>query len=711
MKKQTPILLLLALCFSVINSLYAQNKISINNNYGKKYNITLPYINNATFSKLGDNYLMIPEIRNANENEQTYTLTATAKTVNNARIDKIVLYNENFSSYKYFIDTDTEKIENIPAGTYDAVMSFEDKSLFFVFKEGVVINSDINLEFDMSEAVNAITYKFYDENGNELYMDEYNDDYQIERKGTADDMLKASNFVHKIYGPTAISLLNFGYMRTGSLMDFYINDISNNYCIVQGTQIMANGTFYNLSNIVTEIKTQTVANDPKDLRNVSTKFNFSSYMIDEAKAHTPSNNLNMYFDGNYIMSISTGAYNPVTDGKTSLWMDMYNAPENSKYNYTATVQPACSDSYEEVDYYGEKEYKYYYLNGCQITNGSNGGLKYIYGGFDYDPYGFNRTEGGLDVKVLPGHPELSYETTEMNEEYGNSSPVLSYKSINHKSEATSIELYKPVYIGRHGDINETYSRFVKEEYEGNSEGKKIIINNNLPLVDGQPAGNEAIIFIKNGSKDLMPPTLQMLTFKNKEGKITDRLDTNDGARMLIIGGDYDLIIDTESVMMPGYFVCKDAQLGVWCSKEGENDWQELNAIEKPELYQWPAFGYFYDVELGKADIENGWYDVKTVITDEAGNYQQQIIRRAFHIENGFNGIEDITNDDDNSMYYQRDVIIARGADSISLYTADGMIADSVHGETLSTKNLSKGFYTAVAKMNNGKRNVLKIIVK
>lgn len=180
--------------------------------------------------------------------------------------------------------------------------------------------------------------------------------------------------------------------------------------------------------------------------------------------------------------------------------------------------------------------------------------------------------------------------------------------------------------------------------------------------------------------------------------------------MQIVGGDYQLHVVTDNEFWPGYYTCSEADLKTWISSTGTDEWQELDAAVVPEKYQWPGLGYFYEADLGKAQIDGGWYDVKILISDDSGNYHQQVLRRAFCIGSGDTGIHDAAADEC-AISYAGGIVTARGAEHIGLYSVSGRLAASADGDTLAAGSLGRGVYVAEAVMPGGSRIVKKIIVR
>ena len=76
---------------------------------------------------------------------------------------------------------------------------------------------------------------------------------------------------------------------------------------------------------------------------------------------------------------------------------------------------------------------------------------------------------------------------------------------------------------------------VRKEEE-TADGTLVTITNNNVVVDGIDGKNVTEVLYNLKKEDTCAPTFQMMTFKDKDGNISDRFSTVDGAKMLVTGG-------------------------------------------------------------------------------------------------------------------------------------------------------------------------------
>jgi hypothetical protein len=78
------------------------------------------------------------------------------------------------------------------------------------------------------------------------------------------------------------------------------------------------------------------------------------------------------------------------------------------------------------------------------------------------------------------------------------------------------------------------------------------------------------------------------------------------------------------------------------------------------LFQSPGFGYFYRGSLSEVTgtAEQGWFDLRFRLTDETGNWQEQVVSPAFRI-------------DDLNQTSITDVVVNRTAIDNAIYSISG----------------------------------------
>ena len=584
----------------------------------------------------------------------------------------------------------------VPKGTYDFYVDFISDSYYYVFKENVQVTQDLVLEFDQGEATNPIEFHYFDENSKELFMDIYSGS-TLDTPGTADEMTKLTSIIHKEYGNTAI-MMSQGYMPKEFPMEFYINKLSDKYFVGQSTTIGVGSHYYVYKAIATEFKPQVINSDPANLQKLVTEFTPSPAMKDNEKAHLPGVETTFLTNGYMLANIRTWCYSsPADQGKVITFIDCPEATEKDEHRMNTTVRPVSTDAYEMVsDGYEEYEEFTFTVAPSAVGNAKEG-VKYLVSGSDMDT-GFNVPVGETGHKFYPGHPEFSFVSTDGTALFGNSVPMISYRSMKliSDSEVYSSDIFR--YMGRYGEVHETDTKLAEVNQKETSAGTEITITNTNIDIDGIAGKNAATIVFDNSKPDKTAPTFQMLTFKDATGNICDRLPNTQDAKMLVAGGDFTYV-DNPNPPYIGHFTC-DAPSSVkaFYAPHGTDTWTELSLVEDKEKYFMPAFGHFFEADLSgvKADKENAWFDVRLEIADATGNYQKQTLSPGFQTNSTSSGIEQITSG--NALITKGNTImLADGKEAtLTVYSIDGRILKSVYANSIDLSNMVSGIYVVKA---------------
>ena len=671
--------------------------------------IILPKDMNFKKIKLNDNTTFYgPNFVNNAKTANNVSITFNAVSEAGVSTSTFSIYNKDFKLTDYFSGK-TEKTINVPEGTYDMFVSFTGKTNYYVYKEDVTIKDGDVIVFDQKEAINDITFTFTDENDEGLFMDIY-DGNQLVTKGTAESMSKITSIVHKDYGMTNL-LISLGYMPMNYEMEFYINDLSDNYVIANGTNIIANGTTYTYKNGVTTFAPNSVYNlGGENLKECVTTFLPNEFMdSNDPNNYVQGYNFTLMHDG---LSIAGERWYMPTGNCPSKVVKNYiccpESDENSDDKVNVVYNPIITNYYEQTED-GFLDFKG--IVGCGML-GDSKGIKYVNAGGDFDWGGFNVPEGKIDGKYYPGHPDMSYENPDGEITYGNCCPVTSIRSLKYEYYG-SIEGWDDFYFtGRYGEYYETETYFsdYNEEYMDDGGIKTTIVNNNV-YVDDLVGKNVTEMYYNYNNEDFCAPTVQMLTFKDSNGKITDRLDKNVGSKLFITGGDYTYHLDEETFL--GYFTCSDADIEVEYSLFGKDEWKTLAINEIPEKKFMPFFGNFYEAALDDIECEsdNQWFDLKITMKDKAGNYQTQVMSPAFKVlSNVENGISEVDSNN-SSLTYNAGVVKYHGNANFEVRTLAGATIRSAYGSEISVDNLPAGAYIVVAKTANEGTLTKKIMVK
>ena len=76
------------------------------------------------------------------------------------------------------------------------------------------------------------------------------------------------------------------------------------------------------------------------------------------------------------------------------------------------------------------------------------------------------------------------------------------------------------------------------------------------------------------------------------------------------------------------------QIEVSYAPYGTDEWLPLEGVEHQSEFDDLYFGHFYQGSLAGVNTpsENGWFDLKFRLVDEAGNWQEQTLSPAFRID-------------------------------------------------------------------------------
>ena len=621
------------------------------------------------------------------------------------------IYNKEFRTNVYFNGKNEEKVK-VPEGLYDICVSFYGGTSFYVFKENVKLGEGTVVEVNQNESINAVQFSFTDENSNPLFMDVY-DGSKLVEEGTAQGMTKLTAFNHKEYGNVGL-ILSMGYMPLKYPMEFYVNNLSDNYVIGNGANIMANGITYTYKTSLTSVNESVTRNmGGSDLMECVTTINVADIMDGDKNAYVPGYNFTLLYKGKSCVGERAFLPNELSEGNEIISMIYCPESDSSTADEVNVIYSPILSNYYTITEDDWGKYTYYYgIAGCAMMGDKNG-IKYVNGGVDSDWYGFNTPENSLDNQFYPGHPEFSFENKEGKMTFGNCCPVTSIRSTRYMDNGYIDGWDSPIFTGRHGELFETeaYLLGINEEILDDGRTKGTVVND-MVMVDGTPGKNITEYVFNLQQEDFTAPTLQMLSFKNSEGVITDRIADVKNSKLIFTGGDFNYIFDTKE--WTGFFTIGKADVEVSYSKRGEEDWHELVVNEIPEKRFMPYFGNFYEASLEEVinENENQWFDLMITFKDAAGNYQKQLISPAFMIENKIgSGITKITSEK-TSLFYMNGMVCLSGSlnANFEICTLSGAVIRSACGSKVSVDGLPNGVYIVYAQTELGDILTKKIIV-
>ena len=283
--------------------------------------------------------------------------------------------------------------------------------------------------------------------------------------------------------------------------------------------------------------------------------------------------------------------------------------------------------------------------------------------------------------------------------FGNSVPVMSYNSIRETYEG-EVDVYDSYsYRGRYGELREPDAKLVDYNEEATADGTIVTLTNTNVKVDGIDGKNVSVVKFDVSKQDNIAPTFQMLTFKNAQGIICDHLDSNQGAKMIFAGGDFNYVENPDYPYI-GHYTCSDPEsVKAFYAPHGTENWTALPLVVKPELFFMPAFGNFYEADLSSVNVEaaDTWFDVRLEMTDATGNYQKQTISPAFKVATA-TSIDQVKAAAGNSLVVlgKRVTLADNDKADFTVRSIDGRTMQNAYANGVDLSSMGSGIYVVTA---------------
>lgn len=400
------------------------------------------------------------------------------------------------------------------------------------------------------------------------------------------------------------------------------------------------------------------------------------------------------------------------------------------------VAPSLADYVEE---------KTHLINGNPILLGDPGVIKYGSGATAITSGNNQHNVDGWPT-ALPFNPQFTFEQNEsLDMIQGNNVPILSIFSTNYILAGTKRTDIKTQSIGRYGEVRESDNNEIAvliehngdSVYTGDTSGLSrflllwrvgghpdgvfdITMTSTNTEVDGIPGYSQTKVSSDWTKEDWTAPSITRLQFRNTSGQVIDRFESAQDGTVRISAGDFEF-----DSTLGSFNYHEGNQVEFFYSKNGEDEWEELELTEYPEYFFMPGFGDYYEASLEDVQqIENEvWYDVKLISTDAAGNTQTQVISPAFFIENANLSIQDVSSSKivmfPNPIYSS---LIINGLpeemQSGFSFTVTDLLGRQIHSEAVGTatnsfvwdaSKLASGTY--IVKLTNGRTLFTQKIIK
>lgn len=635
--------------------------------------------------------------------------TITAKISHNYNTDEYEIYYTlitDFNTGEEYWLYNNDSIANIPAGTYDVIVSYKQLKYIYddgatndnvyrcfvseqvEFNEGTVLETSPDNTYNgpIVQAVNPEgevlrqpTVKIY-EDGTEEVIDE----------GNYLDMYVFNGIVHKESGAT-IGIIggntsSIWQKPTGtekyneSVNRINVSPLSDRFALytVRFYYTKSADCFYYIYLQGDYTENGIMTNNPEDYA-----------LYEEYIAQSPKGKETM--GSNSFPFISIGGFEESGANLSGWEIFLQKAlPENKiKYYVNNIVEgekhivPLFQGGFidgQGQDFIGRPTYENCQVYTPYLMQESDGSINYVNNG---DFAMFNRIpneKGSLDwTPVYPGNPLLSYTTTEKEYTLNNCCPIQLPEYLDYMAWYNCYYLYFNRHLGRIGEKNlfnnnmpiikmtadgelvkEVSGQYNIDWVPADYEGKivEFISTNDNVSVDGSISGkNTTTVHIDyTQTDDHTAPSLTMLDFVNAEGIMTDRFNTPQDGTIRIYAGDFNVAMTELDYQ---YADCSEslANIEVYYAPYNTDTWETITVEEDPDQFYLPGYGQFFSGSLADVNkvADNGWCDVKIKITDAAGNFQEQIISPAFYIED-VSAIESITSDSDATIVGYYDIL-------------------------------------------------------
>ena len=590
----------------------------------------------------------------------------------------------------------------VPAGTYEIVAYFTNKTanykICYVILEQYEITGDITVTINQENSTNLITTKCYGPDGELLnhglgHMDNDAGQFVHDEDGNVDmTQVQFLPYLKEVKN----SIMPYTTMFMGDMteetrnapLEIYINDVSDRYVFLYN-RFSYNEDFskaYVNWASTADIKAGLLENDPNDY--VQQIYNYKYSPIGAEQIGIGAEELIWMFDGNSFTysgfdSNTTDFAKPGDVFVHEVWTDLpYNEPNLEGMNLL--LQSSFND-YGDVQTmtFGDQTYVFYTVKGRAagpVLRVKDGQKEFVNLGH-HEKY----TSVGMRINYLYGEaqqdiinfallPEaLSYPAEQAIGNLNDNCPInaVRVQPIGYLRPAFGTEDYwetvleiKDYYVGRYGEslCGANGDEGITRALTINGEDVNIAshqaayddgvyeytaVNTNIN-VDGLDGTNSTTTHFSVGQEDDNPPCLEMLLFKDNDGNVTDRfVEASDGT-IEFYASDFlyhpsELPYQFYANMKGGLYECAPVDVQVEYAPFGTDDWSALAVEEVPELFNEHGWGYYYRGSLAEVTEGslNGWFDLKFRLTDEAGNWQEQVLSPAFRIDQAMTSVNTV----------------------------------------------------------------------
>ncbi|MCM1489823.1 MAG: hypothetical protein NC095_03215 [Muribaculum sp.] len=602
---------------------------------------------------------------------------------------------------------------DLPAGTYDIQVIYDDYYHSIVAIPNVELNGPIEKEVCLDMADKLVSFKMYLHDGNQVVLPTDGDPsaaYNIPAMTCLQSVMVngSSQYTHSVTasigGANSYKSFTLKSNFGEDTMPYWhaLTYVSQDYGIC-GASVTADGA--TLSN------GQLVENRPSDFMTLETSFE-----------HTPI--YDQLGGDNVSKGVTFNIYRP--DGGVLAGLGIV---ANVPTEFHICAPDVDFDSYHSMAYlrdldvnpkYGRKEGVHSPVMGTDMN-----GEMYYFCTQEDNPYDIG-TKAWRDK--APYNPYFSYP---YSNEYAMGSTSAYVATIGKYVDGVNPYFNNTVaaYYGNYGDLRVVDGMYYEESAAYNGEPVDLssfrTVNNWLASLasESHDNGEVAITYTDNnirvadldgsnvctltyteGKDDVVPPTIQRLMISDANGNPTIYFDNAEEGKIMISGGDFtpkttqgvDFGSYTENITTYDY---APAEISVEYAPYASDDFSIIEVKEDQEKYVQSYGGFWEGCFDGITKTsDNGWFDLKVTLTDASGNTQSQIISPAFYIKKSDTSGVMMAETAIGKLYVENGKVVSSSNSAVQVY--------SPSGKQLVNANLTPGIYIAV-----DKNQTKKIIVK
>lgn len=629
------------------------------------------------------------------------------------------IYNENV--YDEMYPEENAGVFEVPAGTYDLCGECWDDNgnVITTFKEGITISGDTEIHFSTDAATIMYTSDGYFPDGRKVTVGLVTDPDNSEidySNATANLVVYSSDFYRKGVGSISmgVSVANFAFTeeQASSIYRRRVSPFSNSYIVCTTALVEADNKCYVLEITGTGTEKTTIRNEAPF---VMYQDDFvHSPIHDEIGCEKYKSHVKC---ASWINEVGIGGGGmDLTYENPEIWLSA-GTPDPDAEVRIQTVVTVGNYEFHKI----MKDDEGFEYDAMAATMGLP--VRRVQDGWEYinnnhsecGNFSFQCPEEDVDVTEFPGHPAYTFTTATKGQTYGDSAPINAVMIQKNAYGEETIIYVEPAYIGRLGEVSGADLACVKTDFSYNGEAKltnssdfpgsdwqynwstdghapgkiDITFRNDNIMVDGLQGKNVTEVSYDERNEDVTAPTLQMLIFKDKDGKVIDRFDNAADGTMYFSGGDFQWHSDDRF-----YYTYEKAEPKVEYAPYGEDSFTTLEVSAIPELFFMPGFGDCYSTNLANVDrpSRTGWFDLRIEMTDKAGNRQCQTISPAFKI-NALSGIASVSNDNV-KVWVADHEIRTEGADcaTMEVFSVSGQKMASTQADRIDASAWTPGVY-------------------